>query len=84
MKRLVGTDTGDGPCQGGDALSACVDSSELQRLTGELGSRLPEHTFKAVMRRAAGRDSDESRVALLADLLGEWERGEMVPAKAVA
>lgn len=51
-------------------------SIELRRLTTELECRLPEHTFKAIIRRADGRDSDEARRSLLADVLSEREQSE--------
>jgi hypothetical protein len=52
-------------------------TGELARLTGELEQRLPEHTFNAVVRRAEHCESDESHIALLADVLSERERSEV-------
>jgi hypothetical protein len=58
----------------------------LNQLAAELRQRLPEHTYKAVIRRARGQGSDKARGVLLADILAQRERSEelLIPTGDVA
>jgi hypothetical protein len=53
---------------------------ELNRLSAELKSRLPEHTYTAVLRRAKALGSDRARRDLLAGILERRELAEKAEA----
>jgi len=53
---------------------------ELNRLAAELKARLPEHTYKAVIRRAKSLHSDEARLEHLTRALANREESEAATA----